>query len=314
MQSVARYPEQGQTLFPANPVPLKISLVRGIQHLQSLGGAIPPSSLVLLSSFAVQVGTVVVKSLFDTLGSMGAAFVCKAFATLLLFCLWRPRLRNHSYGDYIVIGLFGLAIAGMSLAFYGAVERIPLGIASTLEFMGPLSIAVVGSRRLLDLVWVVLAAIGVFLLAPINGSSLDWIGIALALLSAAFWAAYILISVPAGRAFPGGAGLALGMFIATIVLFAPGVMQAGTALLHPMVFVIGLAAAFLGTVLPYSLEFAALKRMPPRMFGVLISIEPAIAALVGFLFLGEQLAWRTLVAIGLVTSAAIGVTLFSKRA
>jgi inner membrane transporter RhtA len=313
MQSLASDPTGSQSIFPSNLASLETSLARGVKQLQRLGGAIPPSSLILLSSFAIQIGTVVAKSLFDSLGSVGAAFVCKAFAAILLLCLWRPRLRHHSYSDYALIGLLGLTIAGMSLTIYGAIERIPLGIASTLEFVGPLMVAVIGSRRLLDLVWVTLATTGVLLLAPLGSSSLDWVGVVLALLSAGFWASYILVSGPAGRAFPGGAGLALAMVVAALLLLPAGVAQGGVALLNPMVFGVGFGAAFLGTAVPYSLEYAALKKMPPRMFGVLISIEPAIAALVGFIFLKEQLEWRTLLAIVLVTSAAIGVTLFGKR-
>lgn len=288
-------------------------LSRGAGQVRLLTGAIPPSGLLLLSCISAQVGTAIATFMFDSLGSMGTVFVCKAIATLWLLLVWRPRWRNHSRQDYITVGLFGLAMAGMSLAFFGAVSRVPLGVASTLEFLGPLGIALVGSRRPLDLVWVALAAGGVCLLAPVGGgASLDPVGVGLALLSAVCWAGYILLSVPAGRAFPGGTGLALSMTVATLILLPPGVLQAGTALFDSKVLLLGMGAAFLGTIVTYSLEFKALKTVPPRVFGILMSIEPAIAALVGLLILGEQLQLQSLLAIGLVVTAAIGVTLFGK--
>jgi inner membrane transporter RhtA len=277
-------------------------------------GSIPPSGLVLLSSFAIQAGTALAKTLFDSLGSSGTVFVCKALAAVLLMAIWRPRWQRHTYREYGLVLLMGLAMAGMNLAIYGAIARIPLGIASAIEFIGPLSVAVMGSRRPLDLIWVALAAIGVFLIDPVGGTtSIDPLGIALALASAVCWAIYILVSVPVGQFFPGGTGLSLAMVAATCFLAIPGIASGGTALLNPVVLWIGLATAVLGTVLPYSLEFSALKRLPPRIFGVLMSIEPAIAALVGFLFLQETLNFRTLTAIGLVTSAAIGVTLTGRQ-
>jgi inner membrane transporter RhtA len=280
--------------------------------MQRLAGSVPPSSLVLLSSFAVQLGTAVSKSLFDSLGSIGTAFVCKLLAAALLLAIERPSLRSRPLSGYGLIMLLGLAIAGMSLSIYGAIERIPMGIASTLEFVGPLGVAVIGSRRLLDWLWVGLAATGVVLLSPLS-MALDPVGVGLALLSGACWAVVILVSVPVGQAFPKRTGLALALAVATVLLAVPGIAQGGSALLNPTVPLIGLAAAFLGTLLPYSLEFAALKRMPPRIFGVLISIEPAIAALVGLLVLHEQLSFQSLVAIVLVTLAAIGVTLTAKQ-
>jgi inner membrane transporter RhtA len=264
----------------------------------------------LLSSFAVQIGTVMAKSLFETLGAVGAAFLCKAVASVLLLAVWRPRLNQRTWLDYGLLGILGLSIAGMSLSFYGAIDRIPMGVASTLEFTGPLGVAVLGSRRSLDVVWVTLAGAGVFLLAPISGAQLDPMGVVLALVSAGCWAIYILMSGHVGRAFRGGEGLALSIAIATVILMPAGIAQSGTALLMPWVWVVGIGAAVLGTVVPYSMEYAALKRLPPRLFGVLMSIEPAIAALVGFLFLGEQIGLRSLIAVMLVTISAIGATVF----
>lgn len=227
--------------------------------------------------------------------------------------MWRPRFQNHRWQDYLAVGALGLSIASMNLAIYAAIDRIPLGVAATLDFVGPLGVAIIGSRRILDLVWVAMAAAGVMLLAPgFGGSALDPVGVEFALLAGLCWAGYILLSVPVGRMMPGGAGLALAVAIAALMM-APFGMQSGMTLLNPGILSMGLIAAFLTTVLPYSLEFAALKRMAPRNFGILMSIEPAIAALVGFVFLHEELSLRTLLATLLVTTAAIGITLWGRQ-
>lgn len=173
--------------------------------------------------------------------------------------------------------------------------------------------AIAGSRRLLDLVWVVLAAIGIVLLNPLGGTKLDPLGVALALLAGSFWAGYILLGASAGRAFPGGASLAIAMSVAAVVLLPVGVLGGGAALFAPKLLTAGFGVALLSSALPYSLEFEALRRIPTRVFGVLMSLEPAIAALVGFVFLGEELGLRAITAISLVTLAAIGASRFGAR-
>jgi inner membrane transporter RhtA len=312
MQS-AIYPQPREAVPNPHLSSFTAFIVQKNGQLQTWFGSIPPSSLVLLTSFAAQAGTATSKQLFDVLSPIGAAFICKAIAAVLMLLIWRPRLQNRAWGDYVLVAGLGLAIAGLSLAFYGAIARIPLGIASALDFVGPLSVAVLGSRRLLDLVWVILAASGVLLLTPISGASLDPLGVAFGLLSASSWASFILLSAPVGRAFPGGSGLSLAMAIATLLMSPLGIHAGGSALLKPSILLLSLGIAILGVVLPYSLEYKALKRLPPRVYGVLISIEPAIAALVGLLFLGEQLEFRSLVAIAMVTTAAMGVTLFGRN-
>jgi inner membrane transporter RhtA len=292
---------------------LKLSFEQNFSQARTLRRSLPPSSLVLLSSFVVQLGTALSKSLFNSLGSSGAAFLCAWLAAILLLLLWRPHFRNHRWRDYLAVGALGLCIASMNLAIYAAIDRIPLGVAATLDFVGPLGVAIIGSRRILDLVWVVMATAGVILLAPrFGGAAVDPVGVEFALLAGLCWAGYILLSVPVGRMMPGGAGLALAVAIAALVM-APFGMQSGITLLNPGILCVGLLAAFLTTVLPYSLEFAALKRMAPRNFGILMSIEPAIAALVGFVCLHEELSLRTLLATLLVTTAAIGITLFGRQ-
>ncbi|MBE9182019.1 EamA family transporter [Oculatella sp. LEGE 06141] len=309
MQSILSSGRQSQPL-QARLSSLTAFLLHGTKHFKALTGGVPPSSLILLSSFAAQLGVAIAKDLFDVLGPLGATFLKTGVGAILLLLIWRPQLRHHRYEDYILISLFGLTIAGMSVAFFEAVDRVPLGIASAVEFVGPLGVAVLGSRQWLDAIWITLAAIGLILLAPISGAPLSAVGIAFALLSGGCWAIHILMSNAVGRAFPGGAGLALAMTIAAILLLPMGIHQGGIALLKPSICAIGIVVALFDVVVPYSLDFKALKSLPPRIFGVLISIEPAIAALVGFLVLGEQLSIRTLAAIALVTIAAMGITLF----
>jgi inner membrane transporter RhtA len=302
-----------QPVFPTTPSVLKASFDRRIRQVGAIGNSIPPSCQVLLSSFVIQIGMALSKVLFDTLGSSGAAFLCKGMAAIMLLFMLRPRLQGHRWQAYGIVGLYGLAIACMNLSIFAAIDRVPLGVASTLEFIGPLGVSVIGSRRPLDLLWVALASTGVFLLAPIQSTHLDPLGIGFALLSGLCWAGYILLSAPVGRAIPGGGGLALGITIAALFMAPFGVSQGGLALLNPWILTIGIAAGLLTTVVPYSLEFVALRRMSPRIFGVLMSVEPAIAALVGLLFLQETLGVQSLVAIALVITAAIGATLWGRQ-
>lgn len=194
----------------------------------------------------------------------------------------------------------------MNLSFYLALDRIPLGIAVTLEFVGPLGVAIAGSRRRRDLVWVGLAAAGLVLLAPGPGSDLDAFGCAMALVAGAFWGAYILLTARVGRALEGGGGLAIAMGVAAALTVPVGVIDGGGGLLSLEVLVIGLLVAIASSALPYSLELEALRRLPASTFGVLMSLEPAVAATVGFVGLSQGLAARELVAIGLVLAASAG--------
>jgi inner membrane transporter RhtA len=268
---------------------------------------VPPTGLVLAAVASVQFGAALAKTLFDDLGPGGTVFLRVLLAALVLAALWRPRVRGHSRRDLVLAAAFGLSLAGMNLSFYGALDRIPLGVAVTFEFVGPLGVAVAGSRRPLDLLWVVLAAVGILLLSDFGDSSgLDAAGVALALLAGAFWAAYILLSARTGRVFPGGTGLALAMLVASMLLIPVGVADGGGALLEPDLLAIGAAVALLSSAIPYSLELEALRRLPEAVFGVLMSLEPAMAALAGFVVLAQDLRARELVAILLVVVASAG--------
>jgi inner membrane transporter RhtA len=275
--------------------------------------AVPPTGLVLLSIFSVQLGAAIAKGLFDELGPAGTVFLRVGFAALVLLLLWRPPIRGYARGDYFVAVAFGVVLGAMNFSLYGALDRIPLGVAVTLEFIGPLGVAVGGSRRMLDLLWVVLAAAGIILLAPLDvlgETELDPVGVALALLAGCFWAAYILLSARTGRIFPGGTGLVIAFCVGAVALVPVGVAGGGPALLDPKLLLAGFAVAMLSSAVPYWLDLEALRKLPPRVFGVLMSLEPAVAALVGFVVLGERLGMRALAAVLLVTVAAIGASRF----
>jgi inner membrane transporter RhtA len=266
-------------------------------------------ALVVAAVTSLQFGAGFAVTLFDDLGPAGAAFVRLAVAALVLLAIWRPRVRGHRWVDLRVALLFGLALGLMNWAIYSAMDRIPLGVAVTIEFAGPLAVAVAGSRRALDLLWVALAAAGILLLADPGGTSdLDMLGVLFALLAAALWAAYILLSVRTGQLFPGGSGLAIAMAVGAVVVLPAGVAQAGGALLEPELLAAGAAVALGSSVIPYSLELEALRRLPARVFGILMSLEPAVAALAGLIVLSQALGAREWIAIALVVIASAGAT------
>jgi inner membrane transporter RhtA len=268
-------------------------------------GGVP---LVIVAITSLQFGAALAGTIFDDIGPAGTALLRAFFAALILQAIWRPRLRDHAPRDLRLVALFGLVLGTMNLCIYESFARIPLGIAVTIEFAGPLGLAVALSRRRLDLACAGLAAIGIVLLADPGGGAVDALGVALALVAAALWAAYILIAQAAGRVYTGGHGVALAMAVAVVVPLVPGIATAGADLLHPEWLAIGCAVAVMSSVLPYSLETEALRRLPANVFGVLMSIEPAVAAVAGFIVLGQDLRARDVVAIAFVVVASIGVT------
>jgi inner membrane transporter RhtA len=278
--------------------------------------SVPPTVLVMLGIVSAQLGAAIAKTLFESLGPGGTVFLRIAFAALVLLVLVRPKLGGHDGNAYLVAGLFGLALALMNFSLYLAIDRIPLGVAVTLEFVGPLGVAVAGSRRILDVLWVVLAAAGILLLAPLGafgGMDLDPVGVAFALLAGCLWASYILLSARTGSAFPGGTGLVIALCVGTVVMAPVGIAGAGSALLDPKLLLAGFGVAMLSSAIPFYLDLEALRKIPARIFGVLMSLEPAVAALAGLLVLGERLGIRAVVAIALVTVAAAGASLFGRQ-
>lgn len=262
--------------------------------------------LVLGGVLSVQLGAAAATTLFAEIGPTGAVLLRIGFAALVLAALWRPSPRGHPRESLRDAALFGLVLAGMNASFYAALDRIPLGVAVTLEFTGPLAVAILGSRRPADLVWVALAAAGILLLSPGLGEASDAAGVGFALLAGLFWGGYILVSARVGRSFSGGTGLAIAMAIATVLVLPIGIAGGGEELLRPGLLAVGLAVALLSSAIPYSLELEALRRLPAGTFGVLMSAEPAVAALVGLIALGQGLAAQEVIAIALVVTASAG--------
>ena len=268
---------------------------------------IPAPWLVVAGVSSVQLGAAIAKSLFDELTPTGLVTLRLVFGGLILGLLFRPHVRDRSSRELQLAVAFGLTLVTMNFCFYQAIDRIPLGIAVTLEFIGPLGIALIGSRRSSDFLWVAMAASGIALLAPgIGEEGLDPIGVAFALGAGVLWAGYITLSVHVGRAYSGPTGLVLAMGVGAVVALPFGIASAGSALLEPELLAAGLAVAVLSAALPWSLELEALRRMPAHVFGVLMSLEPAIGAMVGFVVLGERLGVRAVTAIALVVLASAG--------
>ena len=267
---------------------------------------IPAPALVLAGVTSVQFGAAIAKSLFDDLTPTGVVALRLLFGALVLGLLFRPRIRNRPAGELRLAVVFGFVLVSMNLCFFQAIDRIPLGIAVTLEFVGPLGVALAGSRRRADIVWVAFAAGGIALLAPGMGGGLDGAGVAFALAAGLLWGAYILLGARVGKAFAGPTGLVLAMAVGACVAVPLGAASAGASLLVPGLLAAGLGVALLSSAIPWSLELEALRRLPTHVFGVLMSLEPAVGALVGFVVLGEHLGLRPVLAIGLVVVASAG--------
>jgi inner membrane transporter RhtA len=269
------------------------------------GWRLPSPVLVLGAIASVQLGSALAKLRFDRAGPVGMVTLRLAVGALVLLAVARPRLRGRRRRELLPVLAFGAVLAGMNTSFYEAIDRIPIGIAVTIEFSGPLAVAVAGSRRLLDGVWVVLAAAGVVLLTR-GGGSLDPLGLGLAGVAGLGWACYILLSQRVGRGFPGVEGLAPATAVAAVLVGPAGVAQAGGALADWSVLLVGLGVGLLSAAIPYSLEIEALRRLPAGVFGVLMSLEPAVGALAGLVVLGEALRSHEVVAIALVCVASAG--------
>jgi inner membrane transporter RhtA len=270
---------------------------------------VPAPVLVLLAITSVQTGSAVARTIFDVAGATGVTLMRLGISSLLLLALLRPRPWRWSRDARLAALLLGLAMAGMNLVFYLAIRTVPLGVAVTVEFIGPLLVALVQTRRVADLMWALLAAGGVALLGLGGGTEIPLGGLALALLAGLFWGGYILASARVGRLLPGVDGLAVALAVAAVIALPFGAPGAVRALGDPAALAAGAAVALLSSVIPYGLELTALRRMPTRVFGVLMSVEPAAAALAGLIVLGQRLGARELVALVLVSAASAGVTL-----
>ncbi|MER5182863.1 EamA family transporter [Streptomyces sp. NPDC002896] len=269
-------------------------------------GSLGPVGLVLAGGLSVQFGGALAVSLMPRAGALGVVTLRLVVAAVVLLAVCRPRLRGHSRADWGTVIAFGIVMGAMNGLFYQAVARIPLGPAVTLEVLGPLALSVLASRRAVNVIWAGLALAGVFLLGGGGFESLDPVGAAFALGAGAMWAAYIVFSARTGRRFPQADGLALAMAVAALLFLPLGIAESGTKLVDPVTLGLGAGVAMLSSVLPYTLELIALRRLPASTFAVLMSLEPAIAALAGFLVLHQALSATQALAIALVIGASMG--------
>lgn len=275
-------------------------------------GARSPLVLVVGGILSVQVGASVAKNLFPSLGAGGTVLLRLAISALLLLVLARRSLRLMTRESVRPVVSLGVVLGVMNFTFYESLQRIPLGVAVTIEFLGPLSLAVLGAHRVRDYLWPLLAAGGVVVLtdggSALVSGDLDPVGALLALAAGVCWAAYIGLSQRVGAVLPGVTGLAVALTVGAVVVAPFGIVQGGTALFHPGLLAAGAAVAVLSSAIPYACEMAALRQVAARTFGVLMSLEPAAAALVGLIVLSEAIGWTGWVGIALVCVASAGAT------
>jgi inner membrane transporter RhtA len=274
---------------------------------------VPAPLLVLTAIVSVQVGSSLAKQLFDDLGAAGVTLLRLGLAGLLLLVLLRPAVRRWTRASWSAALLLGAAMAGMNLTFYLALRTVPLGVAVTVEFLGPLLLALVQTRRAVDLVWAALAAGGVALLGLDSSGSAPLSGLLLAFVAGLFWAGYIVASARVGQVLPGTDGLAVALAFAALLVLPFGLSGAAEVVERPVLLVAALGVALLSSVISYGLELAALRRIPTQVFGILMSLEPAAAAVAGLVVLGEALGVREVVALVLVSLASGGITLARRR-
>ena len=272
---------------------------------------VPPGLLVVLSALSVQVGASVAVGLFEQFGPITVVAIRLGFGALLVDLYRRPRIRGTGGRAWRSALMLGLVLAFMNTSFYVAIDRIPLGVVVTIEFLGPLAAAILGSRRPLDLVWVVLAGAGVVLLAGPRLEGTDVLGLLAAAGAGLGWFLYILIAARVSRDWPDGGGVGASMTISALLIVPVFLLfgNVGAVVAAPAVLLAGLVIALFSSAIPYTLEVSALGRLRPETYGILVSLEPAFGAIAGFLLLGQVLGVPDLVAIGLVTVASIGATL-----
>ncbi len=274
---------------------------------------IPPVPAVLLAILSVQCGAAIAKTLFPAIGAAGTASIRIGVSALILLLAYRPNLKQIKPNQWKIVVPYGLCLGAMNLTFYLAIERIPIGLAVTLEFIGPLLLAIIGSKRLIDYCWVLLAAAGIVLIAPWSNDSIDTVGVLFALLAAALWATYIILGGKVSKIMHGGQAVATGMLFASLLILPFGFYENGLLNLTPKLFGYGVALALLSSAIPFTLEMKALGQLPPRTFSILMSLEPAAAAICAFLFLQEKLNFYEILAVVCVVSASVGATLTAKR-
>jgi inner membrane transporter RhtA len=289
------------------PVPLRPRLrPRRAAARVALGGGLPAPVLLLGAMLSIQCGAALASGLFGRFGVVGTTFLRTAVAAVVLSAIAPPALRGRSRRELAWPLAFGLVLAALNLSFLEALARLPLGVVVTVEFLGPLGLAVALSRRARDVLWVALAGGGVLLFAGAPHGRLDAAGLAFAAAAGVAWAAYVLLSQRVGSLWPGAQGLAAALLVSAVVLAPVGVPQVGTAVLHPGALLLAVALGVLSSALPFALELAALRRLPARAYGVLTSLEPAVASAVGLVVLRQRPGVAEALAALLVVAASIG--------
>ncbi|MBX9889232.1 MAG: DMT family transporter [Flavobacteriaceae bacterium] len=273
---------------------------------------IPPIPAVLFAIISVQSGAAIAKTLFPELGAAATASLRIGISALILLAVYRPNLSKINASQWKVVIPYGLSLGAMNLIFYFAIERIPIGLAVTLEFIGPLVVAVVGSKRLLDYLWILLAAAGIVLIAPWSDNGVDLLGVVFALAAGALWAAYIVLGGKVSKIMKGGEAVAVGMLFATLLILPFGIIGQGFQNMTPDFFYLGIALALLSSAIPFTLEMKALGQLPARTFSILMSLEPAAASICGLLFLQEYLTTNEIIAVICVVIASVGSTMSTK--
>ncbi|OMQ09171.1 DMT family transporter [[Flexibacter] sp. ATCC 35103] len=274
---------------------------------------IPPVYAVLLAIISVQCGAAIAKTLFPAIGAAGTASIRIGVSALILLVAYRPNLKEITPQQWKIVAPYGLSLGAMNLIFYLAIERIPIGLAVTLEFIGPLLVAIIGSKRLIDYCWVLLAAVGIALIAPWTNDRVDILGVVFALLAGGFWAAYIVLGGKISQIMNGGQAVSTGMLFAALLILPFGFYENGLANLTPKLFGMGIALALLSSAIPFTLEMKALGQLPPRTFSILMSLEPAAASICAFIFLQEKLIFTEILAVVCVVIASAGSTLTAKK-
>ena len=274
---------------------------------------IPPIPAVLFAIISVQSGAAIAKTLFPAIGAAGTASLRIGISAIILLAVYRPNLFKITPNQWKIVISYGLSLGAMNLIFYLAIERIPIGLAVTLEFIGPLLVAVIGSKRLIDYLWVLLAAIGIVLIAPWSNNGIDLLGVLFALLAGALWAAYIVLGTKVSKIMKGGDAVATGMLFASILIVPFGILENGLTNLTPTFLYLGIALALLSSAIPFTLEMKALAQLPARTFSILMSLEPAAASIFAFIFLQEYLTFNEILAVVFVVIASVGSTITSKR-
>ncbi|MFE3828212.1 DMT family transporter [Streptomyces sp. NPDC059092] len=305
--------EESRTAALGAAVPVPEAVAAGVADGAGSGSdpgsrrrVLGPVALVVAGGVSVQFGAAVAVMLMPRTGAVGIVTLRLGLAALVMLAVCRPKLRGYARADWGTVVAFGATLAAMNGLFYQALERIPLGVAVTLEVLGPLALSVIVSRRLVNLLWAVLALGGVVLLSGGGFDRIDLVGVAYALGAGVMWATYIVFSARTGRRFPQADGLALAMAVGALLILPLGIAESGTKLLVPSTLGLALVVAFMSSVLPYTLELLALRRLPAPTFAVLMSLEPGVAAASGFLLLNQALSVVDALAIALVIAASMG--------